>query len=122
MPDRTAHPFDPQVVLVDFETHLPPWMKVISASPTDTGFARLSAEMNALIELTSPTSIEQSVRLEIVNRVQLQAQNIWPAAVVNPVGSYAHNMYTSSRCFFFSLLIQRYGLVCSGTVYSRISS
>lgn len=101
MPPDRVHPFDLPIqrILVDLETRLPPWMKLVNSSPSDTAFKRLSHEIIALTDLVSPTSKEQLVRKNIVDRLELQARKIWSSAIVIPVGSYAQNMYTSSRSF-----------------------
>jgi hypothetical protein len=96
-PDR-LHPFDLPIqrILVDLETHLPPWMKLVSQS-NESAFTRLSNEIAALADLVSPTSKERLVRKDIIHRLQVQVRKIWPTATVVPIGSYAQEIYTSSR-------------------------
>lgn len=96
-PER-LHPFDLPIqrILVDFETRLPPWMKLVAQSD-ETAFARLSNEIIALAELISPTAKERQVRKDIIDRLQLQVRRIWQDATIVPIGSYAQDLYTSSR-------------------------
>jgi DNA polymerase sigma len=94
----TPHPLDLPIqrILVDLETRLPPWMKLIPPSD-ESAFARLSKEIVALADLISPTSKERLIRKDIIDRLQLQVRKIWPSATVIPIGSYAQELYTSSR-------------------------
>ena len=87
-----------QRILIDAETHQPPWMRLVTAGArTETAFARLGREMTALAELVSPTTKEQGVRRNIVERLECKVRTLWPTASVVPIGSYAQQLYTSSR-------------------------
>src|SRR5947207_7396582 len=98
MPPDRFHPFDLPIqrILVDLETHLPPWMKLVSQC-NESAFTRLSDEITALADLVSPTSKERLVRKDIIDRLQSKVRQIWPTATVVPIGSYAQELYTSSR-------------------------
>lgn len=98
MPPERFHPFDfpVQRILVDMETHLPPWMALVSQS-NESASARLGSEITALADLISPTAKERLVRRDIIDRLELQVRKIWPNATVVPIGSYAQELYTSSR-------------------------
>ena len=98
MPPERLHSFDLPVqrVLIDHETQLPPWMRLVSAS-NQSAFARLSQEIIAFTELVNPTPKEQLVREQIVDRLRLHVRSIWPVATVVAIGSYAQKLYTSSR-------------------------
>jgi DNA polymerase sigma len=98
MPPERLHPFDLpiQQILVDLETRLPPWMKLVSLS-NESAFSRLSKEITALADLVRPTDKERLVRKDIIDRLQVQVCEIWPTATVVPIGSYAQELYTSSR-------------------------
>src|SRR5438876_9399856 len=90
MPPGSFHPFDLPIqrILVDLETHLPPWMKLVSQC-NESAFTRLSDEITALADLVSPTSKERLVRKDIIDRLQSKVRQIWPTATVVPIGSYA---------------------------------
>src|SRR5271154_564180 len=94
----TPHPLDLPIqrILVDLETRLPPWMKLIPPSD-ESAFVRLSKEIVALADLVSPTPKERLIRKDIIDGLQLQIRKIWPSATVIPIGSYAQELYTSSR-------------------------
>jgi DNA polymerase sigma len=98
MPPERLHPFDLPIqrILVDLETRHPPWMKLVSQS-NESAFARLSNEIEALADLVSPTTKEKLVRTRIIERLELQVRRIWSSASVVPIGSYAQELYTSSR-------------------------
>ena len=98
MPPERLNPFDLPIqrILVDWETRLPPWMKLISAY-NDSAFMRLSNEIFAFAELITPTPKERLVRQNINDRLEFQVEKIWQGAKVVPIGSYAQNLYTSSR-------------------------
>jgi DNA polymerase sigma len=72
-------------------------MKLVSQSDSDSALTRLSNEIHALAELVSPTSKERQVRKDIIDRLQSQVRKIWPVAIVVPIGSYAQELFTSSR-------------------------
>jgi hypothetical protein len=97
-PER-VNPFDLPIqrILLDWETGLPPWMKLVSPSDDDSAFKRLSDEIIAFAELITPTSEERLVRQNIIDRLQLAIDKIWHGAKVVPIGSYAQDLYTSSR-------------------------
>ena len=99
MPPERLHPFDlpMQRILVDLETRLPPWMKLVSQSQPDSPFSRLSAEIIAFADLVSPTAKERLVRRDIIHRLQIQVRKVWTDASVVPIGSYAQDLYTSAR-------------------------
>jgi hypothetical protein len=98
MPPERMHPFDLPIqrILVDLETRLPPWMKLVSPSD-ESAFARLSNEIVAFADLVSPTHKERLVRKHIIERLQTHVHKVWPAATIVPIGSYAQELYTSSR-------------------------
>ena len=99
MPLERAHHHDPSVqqVLVDFVTRLPPWMKLVPSLPSENALSRLSREIIAMAELVSPTDKERAIRGDIVERLQRRVRKTWPDAKVIPIGSYAQDLYTSSR-------------------------
>jgi hypothetical protein len=98
MPPERMHPFDLPIqrILVDLATRLPPWMKLVSPSD-ESAFARLTNEIVAFADLVSPTQKERLVRQGIIERLQTQVRKVWPAATIVPIGSYAQELYTSSR-------------------------
>ena len=107
MQTANLHPFDLPIqrILVDLETRLPPWMKLVSQSQSHeqqsnqvpSAFARLSQEITAFADLISPTAKEKKVRETIIERLQMEVRKIWSHAKVIPIGSYAQGLYTSSR-------------------------
>jgi len=101
MPSERLNPFDLPIqrILVDWETGLPPWMKLVRASDEDnnSAFTRLSNEISAFAELITPTPKERLVRQNINDRLEAQVEKIWQGAKVVPIGSYAQDLYTSSR-------------------------
>jgi hypothetical protein len=99
MPPERLHPFDLPIqrILVDLETRLPPWMKLVSQSDSDTAFSRLTSEIIAFADLVSPTSKERLVRQDIIDRLQSQVRKVWADASVVPIGSHAQELYTSAR-------------------------
>src|SRR5437868_2426099 len=104
MQSAHLHPFDLPIqrILVDLETRLPPWMKLVSQSQSQShevpsAFARLSQEITAFADLISPTAKEKKVREMIIERLQMEVRKIWSHAKVIPIGSYAQGLYTSSR-------------------------
>ena len=101
MPPERLHPFDLPIqrILIDVETRLPPWMKLVSQSD-ENAFVRLSNEIIAFANLIGPTTKEQLVRKDIIDRLEFQVRKIWPNAKVIPIGSYAQELYTSSRYLF----------------------
>jgi non-canonical poly(A) RNA polymerase PAPD5/7 len=84
-------------ILVDFATRLPPWMSAVPSIPQESAFARLSREIRAMAQVVSPTEKERAVRMDIVSRLQRQVSKTWPDAKVIPIGSYAQDLYSSSR-------------------------
>jgi hypothetical protein len=98
MPPERMHPFDLPIqrILIDLATRLPPWMKLVSPSD-ESAFARLSNEIVAFADLVSPTQKERLVRKSVIERLQTQVRKVWPAATIVPIGSYAQELYTSSR-------------------------
>ena len=101
-PER-LHPFDLPIqrILVDFETRLPPWMKLVTPQSHDSAYTRLSNEIAAFADLVSPTTKEKQVRQNIIDRLQGEVNQIWSNARVVPIGSYAQDLYTSSRYIYF---------------------
>lgn len=102
MQSANLHPFDLPIqrILVDFETRLPPWMKLVppsQAHEATSAFARLTQEITAFADLVSPTTKEKKVREMIIGRLQNEVRKIWSHAKVIPIGSYAQGLYTSSR-------------------------
>ena len=99
MPPERLHPFDLPIqrILVDLETRLPPWMKLVSQSHSDTAFTRLTSEIVAFADLVSPTTKERLVRQDIIDRLQSQVRKVWADASVVPIGSHAQELYTSAR-------------------------
>lgn len=102
MPSERMHPFDLPIqrILVDLETRLPPWMKLVTTSD-DPAFARLTHEIIAFADLVNPTHKERLVRRNIIERLQSEVRKVWPAATIVPIGSYAQELYTSSRYLQF---------------------
>jgi DNA polymerase sigma len=68
-----------------------------SDDTNDSAFARLSKEIVAFAELITPTQKERLVRQDIIDRLQVQVEKLWHGAKVVPIGSYAQELYTSSR-------------------------
>jgi len=101
MPPERLNPFDLPIqrILVDWETGLPPWMKLVRPSDedNDSAFTRLSNEIFAFAELITPTPKERLVRQNISHRLEFRVEKIWQGAKVVPIGSYAQDLYTSSR-------------------------
>lgn len=99
-PER-LNPFDLPVqrILVDWETGLPPWMSLVAPSDdtTESAFTRLSKEIVAFAELITPTQKERLVRQNVIDRLQFEVEKLWHGAKVVPIGSYAQELYTSSR-------------------------
>lgn len=103
MPPERLHPFDLPIqrILVDLETRLPPWIQLVPPPSHDqTPYSRLSNEITAFAELVNPTLKEKQVRKRIIENLQNQVNKIWSCARVVPIGSYAQELYTSSRYVF----------------------
>ena len=99
MQSERVHPFDLPIqrILVDLETRLPPWMKLVTPQSHESAYTRLSNEITAFADLINPTLKEKQVRQNIIQRLEGQVKKIWNHARIVPIGSYAQDLYTSSR-------------------------
>lgn len=104
MQSERLHPFDLPIqrILVDLETRLPPWMKLVTSQSHESAYTRLSNEITAFAHLLCPTSKEKLVRQGIIQRLEAEVMKIWSHGRVVPIGSYAQDLYTSSRCNLLS--------------------